>query len=170
MEAKRFGGLVLVAVGVAAVILGARALLRQQPTDEELVAQLLEQMAQAAERRDARELRGHLSRQYRDDAGRDHQAISSMLTLHLLRPGRISVYTLRRQVELDRSAARPTARAKVVVVLTRGPKLKKLPDVLPHSARTLVIHLTLEEEEEEEWRVVSARWSDAGTNLRDLVQ
>jgi hypothetical protein len=169
MEAKRLGGLVLVAVGAAALIFGARALLRQRPTDEELLAQLLEQMAEAAERGDAKELRGHLSRRYRDDTGRDYQAISSVVTLHLLRPGRVSVYTLRRQVELDRSAARPVARAKVVVVLTRGPKLKKLPDVLPHSARALVINLTLEEEEEEEWRVVSARWSRA-QNLRDLVR
>jgi hypothetical protein len=161
--------LVLLAA-VALVILGLlflRHLLRApRQTQEQRLMALAERMAAAAEQRDIKEMREHLARDYRDREGRDYAAINQLLRLHYLRQGVISVYLASNQVQVDHEAVPLQARMTATVVLTRGPRVKRLVDIVPHSARALRFEIRLRKADV--WQVVAAHWTPID-DLRDVL-
>jgi hypothetical protein len=169
MSARRILMLLAVAGAALVVILGARALLRPRPTEEEIVLELVRRLGDAAEQRDAKLLREHTSERYRDQQGRGKAEIGQMLSLYFLRPGIINVYVVRSSVDAINKAASPmSARVSATVLLTRGPRVKKLSDLVPEAARALRFDVELEKEGEV-WRAISARWDDAGS-VRDYIR
>jgi hypothetical protein len=169
MGSRRLLLIVALAVGLVVIVLGARSLLRGELTEEEVLTALVQKLGQAAEKREVKLLREHLSRRYHDEKGRRHAEISQLLTYYFLRRGVISVFLVRSKVVgIDRTATPLSAQVTTTAVLARGPRIEKLKDVLPHAARALRFELTFEKEEEETWRVVSASWRDAGS-VRDFL-
>jgi hypothetical protein len=161
------------AVVAGVVVLVALALLiwsrtRREPDDEQLLLQLIDDAAEAAEQRDLERLRAMLSRDYRDGAGRSYGEISQLVTIYFLRQGRIAVYLLGKEVELDPAAEPRAAAATVKLVVTRGGRAKELSDVIPEAARSLIFSLRFRKEQDDAWRVLGATWKD-GDDLRQLL-
>ena len=161
--------LLALAAGVVLVLLGVRSLLEPKLTEEERLLALVRQLSQGAEQRDAKLLRQHVSARYRDGHGRDREQIGELLSLYFLRPGIITVYVVRSSVERLDEATRPmTARISATALLTRGPRVEKLADLLPQAARALRFEVDLEQEADG-WRATSASWRDAGS-VRDYIR
>ena len=127
-------------------------------TEEQQVALLLEAMARAAEDRDVKLMRAHLSRDYKDERGRNHEAMNQLITLHYLRKGKISVYLASREVEVDHAADPLKARAKLRAVITRGAAAGKLPGGMPESGDALTFDVGLVKEGGSKWMLTSAVW------------
>jgi hypothetical protein len=150
------------------LVLFLRHLLRAPAeTEEQVLLALAERMAAAAEARDLEELREHLARDYRDPQGRDYDAINDLLRIHYLRKGVISVYLASKQVQVDHEADPLQASMTVTAVLTRGPRVKKLADILPRSARALRFEVQLRKHDL--WLVTSADWSSI-TDLGEVLE
>lgn len=149
----------------AALIIGAGVLvwrLRSRPaSDEALLLNAIDEVTAAIERRDIKTVRRHLDRRYSDSKGRSYQDIDRLLLLHFLRRSTISVYVLSKDVALGTPStaggeASRTATTRLNVVLTRGAKVEKLPDILPSSARAMAFDLTWRKSDH--WRVTAALW------------
>ena len=132
-------------------------------TEEQQVAALIEAMAQAAEKRDVKLMRAHLSRAYSDPRGRDHEAMSQFITIHYLRKGKISVYLASREVEVDHAADPLKASATVRAVITRGAAAGKLPEGIPETGDALTFKVELTKEGGEKWMLTSATWEGIRT-------
>lgn len=127
-------------------------------TEEQQVAALLEAMARAAEDRDVKLMRAHLSRAYKDERGRDHEAMNQLITIHYLRKGKIAVYLASKEVEVDYAAEPLKARAKLRAVITRGAAAGKLPGGIPESGDALTFDVELVKEGGDKWMLTSAVW------------
>lgn len=138
------------------------------PDDEQLLLQQIDAAAQAAEQRDLKQLKSWLSATYRDEAGRGPKEIRQLLTFYFLRRGRLAVYLVSKEVQLDPGPEPREASAVVRAVLTRGKRLKRLQDVLPEAARSLRFSLRFSKEADDVWRLTSAQWRE-GEDLRQLL-
>lgn len=151
---------------VLAIFVG-RWLLRGEPDDRELLLALIARAAEAAEQRDLKAFRGVISQDYRDDEGRSYQDINQLVTLHFLRRGTISVYVISRTVQVEQGERPTSAKGTVTAVLSRRPRVEKLSDILPESARGLRFELAFVKDDE--WQVRSATW-DSIRDLGDLIE
>ncbi len=131
-------------------------------SEEQKVAALIEVMAEAAEKRDVKVMRAHLSRSYKDSRGRDHEAMNQLITIHYLRKGKISVYLASKEVEVDYTADPLKAKAKVRAVITRGAAAGKLPGGIPESGDALTFQVEMTREGDE-WMLTSAVWEGLRT-------
>ena len=149
----------LVALALALVV-GVVVVLKMSgkpaQSDEQILLGLIDRMTTAAEQRNIKEMRRHLSKSYRDDRGLDYKQINSFLLVHFLRKGLLSVYVLRKSAQVDGR----TATMKVTAALTRSPKVKNLSDLVPSSLRALTFDLSFVKEKEQ-WKLVSARRKSA---------
>jgi hypothetical protein len=134
--------------------------------DEQILLRQIDTAAQAAEQRDLKQLKGWLSKTYRDEAGRGPKEIRQLLTFYFLRRGRLAVYIVSKDVQLDQGARE--ASATVGAVLTRGKRLKRLQDVVPEAARSIRFSLRFAKEADDVWRLTSASWRE-GQDLRQLL-
>ena len=149
----------------AVLVIGAGVLvwrLRSRPaSDEALLLAAIDDVIAAVERRDIKTVRRHLDRGYSDRDGRGYPEINRLLLVHLLRQSTISVYVLSKDVSLGTASAvdgeaSSTATTRLNLVLTRGPKVERLPDLLPDSARSMALELTWRKSDH--WRVIAAHW------------
>ncbi len=125
--------------------------------EEQVVAALVDAMAKAAEERDIKVMRSHLSRRYKDPSGRDYAGINQILQYHYFRKGKISVYVASKEVTVDSDVTPPRAEIKAKVVLTRGGAAGKLSDLVPESGDAITFDVTMEKEDGT-WMMVSAQW------------
>lgn len=137
-------------------------------TDEQILLQQIDAAAEAAAQRDVKQLRGWLADDYRDEDGRGREEINQLLTLHFLRRGRLAVYILSKEVQLDPGPAPRAGSATVRAVLTRGRRMKRLQDVVPEAARSLVFSLRFVKGADDTWRLTSAGWREGG-DLRQIL-
>lgn len=138
--------------------LGLRACLKGDgKTEEQVLLALVDQMVAAAERNDVKQLREHLSREYSDGAGRGYREMNALLAYHYLRQGKVTVYVVDRKVEVDRSQRPLRARMRVKALLTGGPRVRKLVDLVPSSARALTFDLRLRKDDGR-WMLHGATW------------
>lgn len=169
MSSRRILLLLSIAGAALVVILGARSLLKPRPTEEEILLELVRRLGDAAERRDAELLKKHISARYSDPQGRGKAELGRTLSLYFLRPGIINVYVVRSSVDaINKTASPMSARVSATALLTRGPRVKKLSDLVPEAARALRFDVELEKEGDV-WRAISARWDDAGS-VRDYIR
>jgi len=156
----------LVALIVVAALIWSR--LGGELDDEQILLQQIDEAAQAAEQRDLKRLKTWLSKTYRDEAGRGPREIRQLLTFYFLRRGRLAVYIVSKEVQLDPGAGPREASAIVRAVLTRGKRLARLQDVVPEAARSLRFSLRFSKETDDVWRLTSASWRE-GEDLRQLL-
>jgi hypothetical protein len=161
--------MIIIGLGaVAGLVLVARSVLDEPRDHRQVLRELIDQAAAAAEERDVKKLRGWLAEDFSDATGRDRQEVSRMLTFMLLRGGAVSAYIMDKTVQVDRTAEPLTARARVTVILTRGAKVEALSDILPHSARAVRFTLRFRLEDDA-WKVSSASWEKLD-NVRRLLE
>ena len=165
---KKTAALIAGVITVVILFFVIRSQLKQGDDDEQVLLGLIDQAAAAAEKRDLKLLKGLLSADYKDSAGRGRREINQLLTWQFLRGGKISVYILNKTALVNQAAEPRTATAKVQAVITRGAKVKRLTDIVPDQARSLTFDLSFRKEGED-WRLSAAEWTD-NPNLRELLK
>jgi hypothetical protein len=163
MRSKKTIILLAVLLLVAMVLMLRATRGSETVTEEAKVAALIDAMARAAERRDVKLMRAHLSRSYSDARGRDHEAMNQLITIHYLRKGKIAVYLASKEVEVDYTADPLKASAKVRAVITRGAAAGKLPEGLPETGDALTFQVEMVKEGGDTWMLTSAVWEGIRT-------
>lgn len=152
-------------LAITTIPLVARHLLKSgEQTDEERLKWIVDHIAETSEKKDIKEMRKWLSRSYMDSEGRDCEKIRKYLIGYYIRGGRYSAFVLTKDVTVDRSVHPLTASMTVRAVLTRGPKVLKVIDIVPEAAEAMTFHL--EFRKEDEWRLTAAKW----TRLRNYQE
>ena len=144
-------------LAITSILLVARHIIRSGgQTDEQRLQWIVDHIAEVSEKKDIKEMRKWLSRSYMDSEGRDYEKIRKYLLGYYIRGGRFSAFILTRDVTVNRGTDPLTASMTVRAVLTRGPKVLKVVDIVPSAAEAMTFHL--EFRKEDEWRLTSARW------------
>ena len=156
-------GLVVVVMTIVVI----RCAGKPEQSEEDFLRGLIDHIVVSAEKRNIKELRQWLSRDYHDGGGRDYRLINMFLLQHFLRKGTLSVYVISKTVDVDRSKNPLQATMKVTAILTRRPKVKQLMDIIPESARALAFDLKFAKEQDE-WRLTSANWDNV-PNVRSFL-
>ncbi|MDQ2069689.1 hypothetical protein [Natronospira bacteriovora] len=125
----------------------------RDPADpEQQVRAVIAAAEEAAEDRSTRRLMRHVSENYRDQSGRDHEALRDLVRLYLLRHQNPRILTRIRSIEFVTSV-RAEVRLLAGMADTGMGRLQ---------ADAFEITLTLDLEEDGEWRVIRAQWRRAG--------
>lgn len=144
-------------LALVTIPLVARHIIRSgRQTDEQRLRWIVDHIAEVSEKKDIKEMRKWLSKSYLDDRGRDYEKINKYLLGYYIRSGSYNAYVLAKDVTVDRGTEPLTASMTVRAVLTRGPKVLKVVDIVPEAAEALTFWL--EFRKEDEWRLTSAKW------------
>jgi len=82
-------------------------------TDEEAVKAVVEDMAEAAEAKDAGRIKDHISRDYSDPGGMGYQEMKAFLALQMMQSEHISVFLRKVDVEVKGDKAYANVRALI---------------------------------------------------------
>ncbi|MCB9557739.1 MAG: hypothetical protein H6707_16635 [Deltaproteobacteria bacterium] len=148
----------LVLIGGAALVLSAliyRATRRAPSTDREQLEALIEQATSAAEAGRLKQLKALIAPNYRDAAGRDQRELKQLLTVVFIRHRRRAVYLISRQITVDPQLR--TATIALTLVVTRGPRVERLSDIVRDGANGLALSLKLQKRDQR-WLVDAASW------------
>lgn len=115
--------------------------------DGELIAQNLDSMAEAAERRDLRAVLRYVAEDFRGNEGIDRAGLAQLVALELRRNRRIGVVLTKTEID----ALAPTAAVRVQLALTGGA------GALPERARYYRVESHWRKRDGE-WYVVEASW------------
>ncbi len=144
-------------------ILTAFACTSTSETPESAIKNLLRQAGEAAEAKDLRALSRFIAEEYRDEQGRDRQALRGVLQYYFLANQSIYLLTRVRSVEFPEAG-----RAEVVVLAALAGE--PLADASEPSLLRATLHrfeFSLVEEGKNDWKVISARWRP--TDLRGFL-
>lgn len=122
-------------------------------SEEELIKETLAKAAQAAEEKDMAGVMRAISRKYADDSGNDYNAVKGIVFYEVMKPGKVSIFIRRINVEVKEGAALVDAR----VIITRGNPIKGIKDIVPENADGFRFSIVLSKEDGA-WKTVSAKW------------
>jgi len=134
----------------------ALACSRDAASPEDQVRALLAALEESAQKRDAGEMKEHVSEGYSDAQGNDKRAVAQLVAFHLLRNQSVHLLTRVRSVEI---AAPGQARAEVLVAMA-GTEIDGPEALLGLRADLYRFDLGFAEEDGA-WRVRSADWRPA---------
>ena len=129
---------------------------RDATSPEDRVRALLVALEESAQKRDAGEMKQHVSESYSDAQGNDKRAIAQLVAFHLVRNQSVHLLTRVRSVEI---AAPGQARAEVLVAMA-GTEIDGPEALLALRADLYRFDLGFAEEDGA-WRVRSADWGPA---------
>jgi hypothetical protein len=138
-----------------AAALGASACTRSTPPEAQVRASLA-RAEQAATRKDVSELSGLLTERFRDQEGRDRQAIVRLLRVYFLRHEAVYLLTRVQSIQFPE----PQRAQVVVLVAMAGTPIATDADVGRLAADLHRFELTLAREGDT-WRAVRAEWRRA---------
>ena len=136
--------------GVASLVV--IRVLREEPTDEQVIQLLLERAEKAAEDRQPSELMAVVSERFQGE-GMGRRELSQFVTLQILRGSWSAVIPVATRI----TVAGDRAEAVVDAALVRGGEGKGLLSRLPQAGDTWRVHVSLERERDG-WKVTGARW------------
>lgn len=125
-------------------------------TPEQRIRALIANAERAAEKKEISALRGYLSRNYADEAGRDWRTIHGILRLYLLRHEAIHLFTRIAAVDFPE----PARAEAVVYVAMAGRPIVSAEELAGFRANLYRFELRLAEEGGD-WRVTAAAWRPA---------
>lgn len=149
-------GAFLVAAGIIILSLLAAGCGRGA-SDEDAVRAVIEDMADAASIKDIARLRGHISKDYKDPAGNDYNALRGFIALQFLRGDNITVFLRRQVIEVEGDKAYATVRA----VISTGDKVESVTDIIPESTGGFAFDFTFTRDGSD-WLLSSAVWDQVG--------
>jgi hypothetical protein len=126
-------------------------------SEEDRLKQIVNEAAEAAQKKDIDGVRKHISKSYRDQEGNDYDSVRRILLYHFIRAETVAIFV--RSVDADIKG--DTAHAKANVFLVRGKEVKSIQDIIPDSAVGYRFELIFKKENKE-WRVVSGTWQNVG--------
>lgn len=129
----------------------------RKASEEELVKETLAKAAQAAEEKDMAGVMRAISKKYADDSGNDYNAVKGIVFHEVMKPGRVSIFIRKNDVEVKEG----TALAQVRAIITRGGAVEGIKDIVPENADGFLFSIVLKKEDGA-WKAVSAKWESIG--------
>ncbi len=129
----------------------------RRASEEDLVRQTIASAAKAAEEKDMAGVMKAVSKKYADDSGNDYNAIKGVVFYEVMKPGSVSIFIRRVEVEVKGD----TALAQVRAIITRAGPVKDIKDIVPENADGFGFSMVLKKEDGA-WKAASARWESIG--------
>ena len=126
-------------------------------SEEAQLKTIVNEVAEAAQKKDIDRIRKHISKSYRDQEGNDYDGVRRVLLYHFIRAETVSVFVRSTDVEIKGD----TALVKANVILVRGKEIKNISDIIPESAAGYRFEMVFKKEGRD-WKVVSGAWQDVG--------
>lgn len=126
-------------------------------SEEDKIKAIVNEAAEASQKKDIAGIRKHVSKTYRDQEGNDYDGIKGILIYHFLRDETISVFV--RSVDVEIKGDTAVVRANVIFV--RGKEIKSISDIIPESASGYRFEVVFKKEEAD-WKAVSGQWQNVG--------
>ena len=124
-------------------------------SEEAQLKAIVNEVAEAAQKKDIDRIRKHISKSYRDQEGNDYDGVRRVLLYHFIRAETVSVFVRSTDVEIKGD----TALVKANVILVRGKEIKNISDIIPESAAGYRFEIVFKKEKED-WKAVSGAWQD----------
>jgi hypothetical protein len=134
----------------------ALACTREPSSPEDRVRALLAALEESAQRKDAGEMKQHVSEGYSDAQGNDKRAVARLVAFHLLRNQSVYLLTRVQSIEIPEPGQ---AHAQVLVAMAGTPI--EGPEALVRLRADLYRFDLAMREEDGDWRVRSAEWRPA---------
>lgn len=126
-------------------------------SEEDRLKAIVNEAAEAAQKKDIDAIRKHISKSYKDPEGNDYDSVRRILAYHFIRAETVSVFVRGIDIEIKGG----TALAAVNAFLVRGKDVKSIKDILPESAAGYKFDLIFKKEDGD-WKVVNAEWQNVG--------
>ncbi|MBI5875782.1 MAG: hypothetical protein HZB81_08095 [Deltaproteobacteria bacterium] len=129
----------------------------KQISEEDKLKAIVNETAEAAQKKDIGEIRKHISKSYKDADGNDYDAVRRILAYHFIRAETVSIFVRNVDVEIKGD----TALVRANVILVRGKEVKSISDIIPESAAGYRFEMIFKKEGRD-WKTVSGTWQDVG--------
>ena len=126
-------------------------------TEQDKVKKVIQEIRKAAGEKEIKTILGHLSKNYRDPQGYDHDGIKGLLVYYFFQHQKVSVFI----PNLESTVTDLSAKAFFQAVLSGGNKVASPGDLLPDALGIYDFEVTFTKESGE-WKVMSAIWNRAG--------
>ncbi|HEX9860233.1 MAG TPA: hypothetical protein VGB23_03450, partial [Nitrospirota bacterium] len=126
-------------------------------SEEDAVRAVIEDMADAANHKDAGRLKEHISGSYKDPGGNDHDALKGIIAYNFIRADSINVFLRKTDIKVNGDRAHATVRA----VISRGGKVESMADLVPESAAGFIFDFEFTKDGSD-WLLTSAIWRQVG--------
>ena len=126
-------------------------------SEEAQLKAIVNEVAEAAQKKDIDRIRKHISKLYRDQEGNDYDGVRRVLLYHFIRAETVSVFVRSVDTEIKEN----TAIVRANVILVRGKDIKSISDIIPESAAGYRFEVVFKKEKED-WKIISAQWQDVG--------
>lgn len=150
----------LIIGGVAILVIALVFIFKSPEQDAEAqVRQTLREAVAAVEKRDLGALMDRVSHRFKGQGGMDRNGVKGILFVYVRRGDWRRVFLVDTTIEIDDNQR--GARVRTGAVLASGDNLNSVTDVAPTNAATYDFDIRLECEDDDEWRVVSAKYERA---------
>ncbi|HAG51249.1 MAG TPA: hypothetical protein DHU69_05310 [Deltaproteobacteria bacterium] len=126
-------------------------------SEEDKLKSIVNEVAEAAQKKDIDGIRKHISKSYKDQEGNDYDSVRRILLYHFIRAETVSVFVR----SVDAEVKEDTAIVRANVILVRGKEIKSISDIIPESAAGYRFEMIFKKEGKE-WKVVSGAWQNVG--------
>lgn len=126
-------------------------------SEEDRLKSIVNEAAEAAQKKDVDTIRKHISKLYKDQDENDYDAVRRILLYHFIRAETVSVFVRSTDVEIKGD----TALVRANMLLVRGKEVKSIKDIIPESAAGYRFEMIFKKENGV-WKVISAQWQDVG--------
>ncbi len=126
-------------------------------SEEDRLKKIVNEVAEAGQKKDIDGVRKYISKSYRDQEGNDYDAVRRLLLYHFIRAETVSIFVR----SVDAEVKGDTALVKANVILVRGKEVKSIKDIIPESAAGYRFEMIFKKENKG-WKVVSGTWQDVG--------
>ena len=129
----------------------------KQIAEEDKLKNIVNEVAESAQKKDIDGIRKHISKSYRDQEGNDYDGVRRVLFYHFIREETVSVFVR----SVDAEIKEDTALVRANVILVRGKDIKSISDIIPESAAGYRFEVVFKKEKGD-WKAVNGQWQDVG--------
>jgi len=126
-------------------------------SEEDRLKAIVNEVAEAAQKKDIDGIRRHISKSYKDPEGNDYDSVRRLLLYHFIRAETVSIFM--RSVDADIKG--DTALVTANVILVRGKEVKSIKDIIPESTAGYRFEMIFKKENKD-WKAVSGIWQNVG--------
>ena len=126
-------------------------------SEENRLKAIVNEVAEAGQKKDIDGVREHISKLYKDQEGNDYDGVRRILLYHFIRAETVSVFVRSTDVEIKGD----TALVKANAILARGKEVKSIKDIIPESAAGYRFEMIFKKEGKD-WKAVSGQWQNVG--------
>jgi hypothetical protein len=127
-------------------------------TDQDKIKKIITDIQTAAQEKDVKKIINNLAKTYNDPQGFNYETIKGLLIGYFFQYPKISVYINNLEISVEDTSSK----AVFQTVLTSGNKTGSVADVIPQSLGIYDFDVSFKKESNG-WKVISAKWEQAGS-------